>query len=576
MRREVSGEMTNHWIHRFGGGRSPGLRSPGGGRRTWVLLLVLGWLASASASLAAEIVEVRVGRHPTFTRVVFELDRAAGYRIERSDPSQDGPELVVSLQASSERQTLRSSKSFIEQVEIEPMGSTSVARVRLAKGDLRLKEMILANPPRIVLDLLDEGAVAKAVGAKKPAAVAEAKATPPPTPSTASAREDDDFDAVVAGIDGDRGGKTKPAPAPVRTAKVEPKPAPVAPKSAPTPKPAPKVEPKVEPKREPAPVIAQQPAPRAPASADATKGGPADMAEGLFDDDPQSAAADAGAAGLAANAPGAPSGRPSGDALAQADTAANSAQPTKPVMPAPAPAPAKAAEPRKPRPMVATSTTGDDEGSGWMTWALAGGGALVLLVGGGLLVSRLRGGRDDQNLVAGLDFEDDDAPADRDANPFAMSGADEETVVTGVMDDEATTIVASPMDSDEEKESESGLFDAEEKTMDDMEVISRDQVNESLGGAAMPPVGGVSEEVQQMFAEMTRRMEALESRCDELVDARDRLERQVAAQTEELRVQRAAIARTQRAVRNLGRGDESEEQEPTEPALREPTPPSGQ
>ena len=76
-----------------------------------------------------------------------------------------------------------------------------------------------------------------------------------------------------------------------------------------------------------------------------------------------------------------------------------------------------------------------------------------------------------------------------------------------------------------------------------------------------------------MFAEMSRRMEALEVRCDELVDARDRLERQVAAQTEELRVQRAAIARTQRAVRNLGRGEgDVSEQEATQPTLREPTP----
>ena len=80
--------------------------------------------------------------------------------------------------------------------------------------------------------------------------------------------------------------------------------------------------------------------------------------------------------------------------------------------------------------------------------------------------------------------------------------------------------------------------------------------------AAMPQAAGagVPEGMAQMFAEMTRRIEGLESRCDELVDARDRLERQVAAQTEELRVQRAAIARTQHAVRNLGRGDESEEQ----------------
>lgn len=93
----------------------------------------------------------------------------------------------------------------------------------------------------------------------------------------------------------------------------------------------------------------------------------------------------------------------------------------------------------------------------------------------------------------------------------------------------------------------------------------------------MPPAVGaaIPEEFQQMIAEMSRRMEALEGRCDELVDARDRLERQVAAQTEELRVQRAAIARTQRAVRNLGRPEE-EEQEATEPALRDPNRPGSE
>ena len=78
------------------------------------------------------------------------------------------------------------------------------------------------------------------------------------------------------------------------------------------------------------------------------------------------------------------------------------------------------------------------------------------------------------------------------------------------------------------------------------------------------------DELPQMVREMQRRGAALEGRIDELVDARDRLERQVAAQTEELRVQRAAIARTQRAVRNLARPEDAGDDEPTEPALRDP------
>jgi septal ring factor EnvC (AmiA/AmiB activator) len=136
------------------------------------------------------------------------------------------------------------------------------------------------------------------------------------------------------------------------------------------------------------------------------------------------------------------------------------------------------------------------------------------------------------------------------------------------MDGEGATSAPIP---DDEKESETVVFEsAQENDMDDMEVISRDQVNESLGDAAMPPMGGIPEEFQQMMREMNRRVESLEGRIDELVDARDRLERQVAAQTEELRVQRAAIARTQRAVRNLARPEDAGEEEATEPALRDP------
>ena len=93
--------MSNQSTQHFGGGQPPSLRSPWRGGGAIVLLAVLGVLASVLPATAAEIVEVRVGRHPTFTRVVFELDRAAGYRIERSDPSSDVAELIVSLEATS-------------------------------------------------------------------------------------------------------------------------------------------------------------------------------------------------------------------------------------------------------------------------------------------------------------------------------------------------------------------------------------------------------------------------------------------------------------------------------------------
>jgi hypothetical protein len=64
--------------------------------------------------------------------------------------------------------------------------------------------------------------------------------------------------------------------------------------------------------------------------------------------------------------------------------------------------------------------------------------------------------------------------------------------------------------------------------------------------------------------EVERRLAQLDERVAELAEVKERLERQVAAQTEELRVQRAAIARTQRILRDLTRPDE----EATEPALK--------
>ena len=68
--------------------------------------------------------------------------------------------------------------------------------------------------------------------------------------------------------------------------------------------------------------------------------------------------------------------------------------------------------------------------------------------------------------------------------------------------------------------------------------------------------------------ELQSRMAQLEAKLDEANDAREKLERQVAAQSEELRVQRAAIARTQRALRSMTRAGE---EKATEPALRDDT-----
>jgi hypothetical protein len=83
----------------------------------------------------------------------------------------------------------------------------------------------------------------------------------------------------------------------------------------------------------------------------------------------------------------------------------------------------------------------------------------------------------------------------------------------------------------------------------------------AAGGSSAP-----DSDVLRVVHELERRMAQLEGKLQEANEARERLERQVAAQSEELRVQRAAIARTQRALRTMSRGDEDKA---TEPALRD-------
>jgi len=140
--------MTDESAVHAGGGASHSGRVGRGGRG-WSLFLALALWISASAAMAVEIVEVRIGRHAKFTRVVFELDRVAGYRIERSDPASGVSELIVTLEATSIPRRIESSKTLIEHVDITASGTRSIARIRLARDGLRLKEMILASPPRI-------------------------------------------------------------------------------------------------------------------------------------------------------------------------------------------------------------------------------------------------------------------------------------------------------------------------------------------------------------------------------------------------------------------------------------------
>ena len=123
-------------------------------------------------------------------------------------------------------------------------------------------------------------------------------------------------------------------------------------------------------------------------------------------------------------------------------------------------------------------------------------------------------------------------------------------------------------------EPETGLYneDSEGEKPMDMDTSNLPTEREDFSASPAAVMSGGDSNMSQLVQELAGRIANLETRLDEANDSRERLERQVAAQSEELRVQRAAIARTQRALRSLSR---SEEDQATEPALREPSQPAG-
>ncbi len=108
--------------------------------------------ASPAPGRAGALRDIRVGSHPTFSRLVFELDDPATYRLTRlTQPG--GPELLVTLGAASSAQDIRSNSKYISSVQVEKSDTQTVARVRLNGSNLRIKELTLSNPDRIVIDI---------------------------------------------------------------------------------------------------------------------------------------------------------------------------------------------------------------------------------------------------------------------------------------------------------------------------------------------------------------------------------------------------------------------------------------
>ncbi len=400
---------------------------------------VFATLLLAAPARAAEVVEVRVGNHPTYTRVVFELDAPAGYRIERHEAEDGVSEILVTVDAGSTPRSVDPKTVMVDRIAVQDGLDHSTVRIRLRKSPSRVRELILANPPRLVFDLVF------------------------PEPMLLAAK---------------RRAADEPAAAPKPIAK-------------PTPQPIAKVSEPVAPAQLAKPMVVQ---PKA-----APKPAPAQLA--------------------------------------------------KPVVMQPKVAPKPAAG------RLASASAGTD----WPFYGSIAGA--VILLGVVLVVWLRRRSLPNDVAVTALAEQagaDDPREAAETSVGSELSEAAREAPRTG------PEFAAGP-----------GIFDEDdsEKENETMDVESPDLPMERTATGLRttradtgPAAAAGGSDMARLFRDLERRVVQLEARLDESSDARERLERQVAAQAEELRVQRAAIARTQRALRSMSR---SEDDQATEPALRE-------
>lgn len=494
------------------------------------------WCAAAFFGVqasAAQLVEVRVGNHADFTRVVLETDAPVRYELSRGE----GGEVRVRLFATASPRKLGSKSKLLKEVVVEADSSGSIARLALKKqAVVDVKEMVLTKPPRIVLDLTPK---------RGGAAVAEAKAAPAP-----KATEPAPEPKVVPQA-------AEPAPAPEPAPAAETKPAEEAP-----PEPAPE-----EAKAEPAPSEAEavrdyETEAKAVRDASATAKEAAAQAEldrlagvpprPAAPPDPPPSAAEEAAAPPSEAAP-APSDAAQGEGSAGADVPAVGEDDA----PEGYEAPADEAPPQ----VTAVGSRAHVPPPGALAFlpaplddplVLAVIGSLSLVaVALGVLRSRSARAAEQESL----------------ASPFATADGyalpPDEGVATATLapDSDMGPLFASAA-AREHEAYEGERFDVAEDDAMREEAKPEPAPYVAMSSAAAPAsapsynasdLEGVD---MRVIEELGRRLAHLETRLEEVVDAKERLERHVAAQTEELRVQRAAIARTQRVLRGVVKSDD--------------------
>jgi hypothetical protein len=216
------------------------------------------------------------------------------------------------------------------------------------------------------------------------------------------------------------------------------------------------------------------------------------------------------------------------------------------VPPQPSPSPAS-----RPSPAAQESAP---SGSGFSSFlrdpVVLGALGLAIALGIGIVIHQRRSGREDEFI----------SPVGDDDQPFSFEEGGTDQAESGYESagelPSADESVYVPVPDVAEASGEPSEKDEEAKAVNTE--IGMDSMDTSM---SPPPGVGANADVMRMVQELERRLTIVEKRLEETTEAKERLERQVAAQTEELRVQRSAIARTQRALRSIARPED----EATEP-----------
>jgi len=136
-------------------------------------------MAPSSAS-SATLQHVRIGRHPAYTRIVFELDRPAAYEWQHKTGSHEyALTLLDTVPANNLSSTVSVRNQHVSAVALIRSTPTVTTAVITAKTELTPHLFLLDHPDRVVIDLFPQASTSRGPAAQQ-------QSTPPATTPPAS------------------------------------------------------------------------------------------------------------------------------------------------------------------------------------------------------------------------------------------------------------------------------------------------------------------------------------------------------------------------------------------------------